>query len=160
TGAAFGTAVGFDDAGLIIGAAGADGSGVRGAEAADLYQPGTLLSVSSTTTYATAPPFNSVILSGTFRDPRLLDTHTASIDSGDGSPPTIVNLPAGAYAFSVPHDYTDDSVARYSIGVTLTDNYGGTALAQTVVAISDPPPAFAPPGLVLSSSSIHENDTV
>src|SRR5262249_38395209 len=144
---AFATAVGFDDAGLLVGAAGADGSGVRGAEAAYLYQPGALLSVSSSTTYATAAPFNSVILSGTFMDPGALDTHTASINWGDGSTPTVVNLPAGSYAFAVPHDYTDDSAARYSIGVTLADNYGATTFTQTFVAMSDPAPAFAAPGL-------------
>ena len=55
-----------------------------------------------------------MILSGTFMDPGASVTLTASIDWGDGSPPTVVTLPPGSYAFSVPHDYTDDSVARYA----------------------------------------------
>ena len=101
-----------------------------------------------------------MIVSGTFVVPGNFDTLTASIDWGDGSPPTLVTLPPGSYAFSVPHDYTSASVARYAIGVTLSDSLGETAFAQTVVAISDPAPAFAAPGLVLSSSSIDENGTV
>src|SRR5206468_1651312 len=34
-------------------------------------------------------------LSGSFTDPGTLDTHTVSIDWGDGSTPTTVNLAAG-----------------------------------------------------------------
>ena len=44
--------------------------------------------------------------------------------------------------------------------MTLSDTFGETAFAQTTVAISDPAPEFAAPGLVLSSSSIDENGTV
>ncbi len=159
TGDAFGSAVGFLDinGALLIGALGAASSG---AEAADLYQPGAPLSVSATTTYATAAPFDSVIVSGTFVVPGNFDTLTGSIDWGDGSAPTLITLPPGSYAFSVPHDYTSASVSRYAIGVTLSDALGETAFAQAVVLMSDPAPAFAAPGLVLSSSSINEHGSV
>jgi len=160
SGGAFGTAVGFDLAGLLIGAAGADGTGVQGDETVNIYQPGIPLSVSSSTTYATAAPHDSVIVSGTFTDPGGFVPLTASINWGDGSAPTLVNLPAGSFAFAVPHDYTNNSVARDSIGVTLDDGDLESAFAQTVVAISDPAPVFAPPGLVLSSSSIAEGSAV
>jgi Ca2+-binding RTX toxin-like protein len=159
TGDAFGTAVGFNDGAILVGAAGSNGSGVTGAEDAELYQLGASLSLSSATTYASAPPDDSVILSGSFMDPGGSVPLSASIDWGDGSAPTILALPAGAYAFSAPHDYTDDSVSRYSIGVTLSDGDGLSAFAQTSVAISDPAPEFASPGLILSSSSISENGT-
>ena len=84
---------------------------------------------------------------------------TASIDWGDGSAPSLLDLPAGSYAFSSPHDFTTDSASRFSIGVTLSDGLGQFAFAQTTVAISDPPPQFAAPGLVLSSPNIDENGT-
>src|SRR5262249_44710279 len=58
------------------------------------------------------------------------------------------------------HDYTSAAVARYAIGVTLSDTLGETAFAQTFVAMSNPAPAFAAPGLVLSQSNIDENGTV
>ena len=49
TGDAFGSSVGFDTGALIVGAAGAIGSGLTGAEAVDLYQPGAQVAVSSVT---------------------------------------------------------------------------------------------------------------
>ena len=152
TGDDFGSAVGFldIDGGLLIGAEGAGGTG---AEAADLYQVGEPLSVSAQTTYATAAPYDSVIVSGTFVVPGNFDTLTGSINWGDGSPPTLMTLPPGSYAFSVPHDYTTTDGSRYAIGVTLSDSLSETAFAQTVVVISDPAPEFAAPGLVLSQST-------
>ncbi len=144
----------------MIGAAGPLGSPALGAEAADLYQVGSDLSVSAQTTYATAAPYDSVIVSGTFTVPGLFDTLTGSINWGDGSPPTAITLPPGSYAFSVPHDYTSTASSRYAIGVTLSDFFGQTAFAQTVVNIADPAPAFAAPGLVLSATSIDAYSTL
>ena len=132
----------------------------RGLESADLYQPGVPLSVSATTTYATAAPYDSVIVSGTFVVPGTFDTLGGSINWGDGSAPTLISLPPGSYAFSVPHDYKNPSAGRYAIGVTLSDSLGETAFAQADVAISNPAPVFAAPGLVLNSSSIDEGGTV
>ncbi len=151
TGDAFGTAVGFDDGALIAGA--------TGAEAVQLYQPTAFLSLSSATTFATAS-YDSVILSGTFMDANSAVSVTASINWGDGSSATVINLPPGSYAFSVPHDYTTSPASgSYTIGVTLGDPHGETTFAQTTVAISNPAPFFASPGLVLSSSSIVEGGT-
>src|SRR5262249_6750048 len=99
-------------------------------------------------------------VSGTFVARGVFDTLTGSIDWGDGSPPTLVTLPPGSYAFSAPHDYTSTAASRYAIGVTLSDSLGETAFAQAIVAISDPAPTFAPPGLVLSSPGINENGAV
>ena len=84
---------------------------------------------------------------------------TAAINWGDGSPSTVVNLPAGSYAFSVPHDYSTESASKYNIGVTLSDGTD-TAYTQTPLNISYPSPEFAAPGLVLSSTSIDENGSV
>ena len=161
SGDAFGTSVGFDTGALIVGAAGAIGSGVTGAEAVDLYQPGAQLSVSSATTYLTPAPNDSVIVSGTFKDANPAANLTATIDWGDGSAPTVVDLPAGSYAFAAPHDYTTDPAsASYTIGVTLSDVFGKTAFAQTTIAISNPTSDFASPGLVLSSTSIVEGGAI
>ena len=154
----FGEAVAFSNQALVVGAAGAPISGTTGTEATYVYQPGVPLSLSSRVAFANGSN-DSVVLSGTFTDPGLLPI-SATINWGDGSPPTVLALPFGSYAFTAPHRYTDDSVARYSITATLADHYGGTSVSSVVVAVSDPAPAFAAPGLMLSSSSIHENDTV
>ena len=72
-----------------------------------------------------------------------------------------MNLPVGSYAFSVPHDYTAFPASGFfTIGVTLTDPYGESCFAQTTLAISNPAPSFAVPGLAVSSSSIIEGGTV
>ena len=158
TGDDFGSAVGFDVGAIVIGTERADGAGEAGAEAAGLYQPGAALSVSASQTYAVGAPLDSVILSGSFTDVGNAQV-TASIDWGDGSTVTTIHLPAGSFAFSAPHGYATDSVSRYSISVTLADPSGKTALAETSVAMNDPAPEFAAPGLVLSSPSVDENGT-
>ena len=161
SGDAFGTAVGFDTGALIVGAAGAIGSPVTGAEAVDIYQQDATISLSSAATYATPGPIDSVILSGTYLDANGSAPLTATINWGDGSPATVINLPGGSYAFAAPHDYTTSPASgSYTIGVTLTDPYGKTAFAETTLAISVPAPEFASPGLVLSSSSIVEGGAV
>ena len=152
SGDALGTAIGLDDGALIAAA--------RGAGAVDLYQPIATISLSSTTTFATGS-YNSVIASGEFTDGNPSVPLQASINWGDGSPNTVVDLPVGSYAFSAPHEYTSNPAsASFTIGVTLSDPYGESAFAQTTVAISNPAPFFAAPGLVLSSSSIVEGGTV
>ena len=161
TGDDFGAAVGFDTGALIVGAAGPIGSGVTGAGAVDLYQPGATIALSSGITYATLAPHDSVILSGTYLDANSSANLTASIDWGDGSLPTTVFLPAGSYGFATPHDYAIDPAAGYyAIGVTLSDSFGESSFAETTVTISNPAPAFAPPGLVLSATSIIEGGTI
>jgi Ca2+-binding RTX toxin-like protein len=161
SGDALGTAVGFDNGALIAGAAGAIGSPVTGAEAVDLYQQDAAITLSSVTTYVRPAPNDSVIASATFTDANPSIALTASIDWGDGSQATVINLPAGSYAFAAPHDYTTEPASGfYTIGVTLTDPFSKTAFAEATLAISNPAPVFASPGLVLSSSSIVEGNTV
>ncbi len=68
-----------------MGAAGAVGSGVMGAEAVDLYQQNASITLSSVITYATPAPGDSVILSGTYLDGNGSAPLTATINWGDGS---------------------------------------------------------------------------
>ena len=126
----FGESVAFSDQAVVVGAAAALGrkpplSAPKRHTSINREIP---LSVSSQVTFANSSN-DSIILSGAFTDPGLLPI-TASIDWGDGSPQTLVNLPFGSYAFAVPHRYADDSAARYAIGVTLADDFGGTSVAE------------------------------
>jgi len=62
------------------------------------------------------------LLSGTFTDPGTLDTHTVTIDWGDGSTPTTLNLAAGVTAIpATSHRYLDNlpSNAPYTVTVTV-----------------------------------------
>jgi hypothetical protein len=90
----------------------------------------------------------SVELSGSFVDPGLADTHTVTIDWGDGSPPEIVSLDVGDRSFSgITHQYVDDgdspgngtSVDDYDIRVTVQDGeiseYATVAFSGTVTEV-------------------------
>ena len=161
TGDNFGAAVGFDIGAVIVGAAGALGSGITGADAVDVYQQGATISLSSGVTYATLAPNDSVILGATYLDANTSANLKATINWGDGSAPTVVDLPAGSYGFAAPHDYgVDPASGYYAISVTLSDSFGESAFAQTTITMSNPAPEFAAPGLVLSPSSIVEGGTV
>ena len=75
-------------------------------------------------------------VSATFTDPGILDTHTASIDWDDGSPPQAVGI--DELAAGVEHVYGDD--ATFHVEVTVTDDDGGVGqdIADVVVANVDP----------------------
>lgn len=75
----------------------------------------------------------STTLTGTFTDADAADTHTVTIDWGDGSPDTVLHLAAGVTSFSQAHTYADDhptgtSHDAYTIGVTVVDDVTYTAV--------------------------------
>ncbi|MBW3539574.1 MAG: right-handed parallel beta-helix repeat-containing protein, partial [Planctomycetes bacterium] len=84
---------------------------------------------------------DSVTLTGSFTDPGTADTHTVSINWGDGQTTSLAtsSLPAGAmltrdaidpalWHFSAPHTYLDDDADdQYTISVRVTDDDGGVS---------------------------------
>jgi len=71
----------------------------------------------------------TVTLDGTFIDANLTDTHTVTIDWGDGSTPTEFVLPVGNRAFQATHPYLDDNPTAtpaddVTITVTVDDGSG------------------------------------
>jgi hypothetical protein len=84
----------------------------------------------------------SASLSGSFTNPSAVDAHTLVINWGDSSATTTVNLPAGVTIFSgISHQYLEESAGQaggtYSISVTVSDNEGGQASAQTSIQVND-----------------------
>ncbi len=80
-------------------------------------------------------------LTATFTDAGVLDTHTALIDWGDGSPPEAgtVNEANGSGTVSGSHVYT--SPADYPVTVTVTDDtdpnsYGSDATTVAVIPLN------------------------
>jgi hypothetical protein len=73
-------------------------------------------------------------LTGTFNDPDIGQTHTITIDWGDGTTNTRIFLSAGAFNFSVTHTFTATTTM---INVTVADNFGATGTGR-IAAISGP----------------------
>ncbi len=72
-------------------------------------------------------------VSATFDDPGTLDTHTATIDWDDGTPPQAV--PAAGLAGGFAHVYGDNGT--YTVTVTVTDDDGGVGFDTATVTVSN-----------------------
>jgi hypothetical protein len=97
-------------------------------------------------------------LTGTFADPGTLDTHTVSINWGDGSQNTL-NLGQGVTSFNTTHTYTDDflggaATVHETIVVVVQDKGGAVDTASASVQVVNLPPS----NLSLHVSDINEND--
>ena len=104
---------------------------------------------------------SSATLSGSFVDPGTLDNHTVTINWGDGSPNTVLNLSTGARNFSASHQYLDDdpsvtSSDNYPISVTVADDDTGVGSASTSVTVNNVDPVVSN---VAITSPIDENDS-
>jgi len=84
---------------------------------------------------------SAVSLSGaTFKDPGVLDTHTAVISWGDGAvTPGAVN--EVAHTISASHVYADNGV--YTVVVTVTDNYRVSGSDSLVIKIDNVAPVVS-----------------
>jgi len=105
---------------------------------------------------ATIGENGSTTLNGSFSDPGTLDTHTVVINWGDNSSSTV-NLAAGVQTFSgVSHQYLDEAAGgSYAVSVSVTDDDGSSASANTRVAVNDVAPSNVQ--LSLSAASVGEN---
>ncbi|HKX62272.1 MAG TPA: proprotein convertase P-domain-containing protein [Verrucomicrobiae bacterium] len=77
--------------------------------------------------------------SGQFVDPGTNDTHTLSVDWGDGSPVETVVLPTGTRSFNVPHLYSVPHKTNL-VQLSLTDDDSGKVSVSTVVVVNERPP--------------------
>ncbi len=118
----------------------------------------------------------SVTITGRFRDPGLLDTHTILIDWGDAesgvttietnvpNPATsLINLGEGNWQFGATHKYLDDNPGstgsdENEIVVTIIDNAAGVGTSAASIQVNDIPPLVDP--LVLSAEAINEGGAV
>ena len=76
-------------------------------------------------------------VSAVVSDPGVLDTHTATIDWGDGS--AVAPVALGALASGVLHPYGDNGV--FPVTVTVTDDDGGMGADSANVAVANVDPA-------------------
>ena len=85
----------------------------------------------------------SVTLTGSFTDPDTGDTHTVTVDWGDGNVETVT-LTVGDRAFALSHTYVDDDptstpVDEYAIGVTVDDGSAGDTGSTAVWVLNADP---------------------
>ena len=74
--------------------------------------------------------------------PILADTHTATVDWGDGSPVQNATIIAGVGAGAIggTHVYADDGT--YTVTVNVADNNGGSASQSFNVLVKNVPPVL------------------
>jgi len=88
--------------------------------------------------------------------------HTATINWGEGEPQKL-DLPAGEYSFTVPHQYLDDNPTetlsdQYKIAVTVTDDGPASGSGSTSVTVNNVPPSLS--GVPVDLGTIDENGSV
>ena len=85
------------------------------------------------------------VLTLTFTDPDLTDTHTIAIDWRDGATETF-SLAAGVTSFSTSHQYLDDHLQdpltdKYDVNVRVTDSAGEFAEETATIAVQNVAPS-------------------
>jgi PKD repeat protein len=95
-------------------------------------------------------------LAATFVDPDAGDTHTASLDWGDGSAPQSLALLAGVTSFAPTHVYRDSGT--FNATVTVADSAASTAPVTVAVTVANVGPTVTAANL--SAPSIVEQESV
>jgi len=86
-------------------------------------------------------------LSGILSDPES-SVHTVTINWGDGTANTTLNLDPAAVEFYSSHTYKDDNPTGtasdvYTISISATDNIGAPATRTTTITVNNVPPVVS-----------------
>jgi Ca2+-binding RTX toxin-like protein len=96
----------------------------------------------------------TVTLTGTLTDPGLADTHTITINWGDGTPNTVLTPTVGTRNFTVTHQYLNNPTGQangaFTIRATVTDDDGGSNFATTTISVRN----VAPQNLAISGLTV------
>ncbi|MGD9127827.1 MAG: PKD domain-containing protein, partial [Planctomycetia bacterium] len=98
---------------------------------------------------------NTLQLAGTFTDTGLADTHTATIDWGDGTSSVAqVTTNAGQGMIAAEHIYADNGT--YAVQIVLSDDSGATTMWNGSAVIDN----VAPTVVAAADQTIEEGDTL
>ncbi|MEZ4520187.1 MAG: PKD domain-containing protein [Thermomicrobiales bacterium] len=117
-----------------------------------------------------------VIARATFSDPGTADTHTCTVDYGDGSGPHAGTI-NGAFCSGPPHTYLDDEPSGsasddYTVEIVVTDDEGdsgGSSVDQTVnnlppeiigITTNGPAPQGQPAEISVAAADAGVNDVL
>ena len=90
-----------------------------------------------------------------FEDPGTLDTHSVTVDWGDGDAPQTLELGAGSRHVELPHRFLDDGT--FDVAVTVTDDDGGEGAATAPVDVANVAPQVT---AELDAAAIDEGGSV
>lgn len=76
------------------------------------------------------------LIGASFTDPGIADTHTATIDWGDGSPVDVGAVTQGAGSGTVDGTHVYANPGVYTVTVTVTDNQGGIGSDTKVIRVA------------------------
>ena len=93
---------------------------------------------------------DALTLGGTFsNDPQA---HTVTIQWGDGSTDSVLNLAQGVFSFSADHTYADNGA--YTVSVTVEEDATSTQISDSATAnVANVPPTLT----VLGNQTVNEN---
>src|SRR6267142_680509 len=85
------------------------------------------------------------VLTGSFTDPDVGESHTVTVDWSDGTAVSTISLNAGFFTFSAGHAYLQNNApgTPYSIKVTVGDSYGKSGIGTTPVTVTNVRPLLS-----------------
>ncbi|MFC1715666.1 PKD domain-containing protein [Candidatus Poribacteria bacterium] len=126
-----------DDGSYVVSVAVADDNGMQSEESFSVTI-GNIAPVVNAGANQTLNANEPVVISGSFTDPGLLDTHTATINWGDSTTEAgQVNEVNGSGTVTGSHTYT--SVGSYTVTITVADDDGGSGSDSITVDFELPP---------------------
>ncbi|MCA1657135.1 MAG: PKD domain-containing protein, partial [Actinobacteria bacterium] len=143
---------GVDDADVVLTLTAQDSHGLTASDTATVHVSNVAPTVTSFSLAGQATTGDTVGLTATFADPGTADTHTASIDWGDGTS-TPASVDEGAHTVTGSHAYA--SGGTFTVTLTVRDDDGGAGQASGTIVVNTPPTADAGPDL-----SVPEGTTV